>query len=147
MVYGGIVSGNGIIVIVGQDAWACRSTDGGETWTVTPTGLNEVLSGGVWTGQEFWFWGDDGFRVSSPDGATWTKTPLTTPMRIEPLARADSGTIVAISNVWNGYEDQQFLRSTDGITWEVLPASAFTGSHPIFGITFGYAEPSARCPL
>jgi hypothetical protein len=70
---------------------------------------------------------------------------MTTPMRIGPVARSDGGTFVAISNIWNAYAQQSFLRSTDGLTWEVLPKGAFLGSHPIFYMTFGYAEPSAAC--
>ncbi len=145
--YGGTVSGNGVIVIVGQEAAACRSTDGGQTWSVTPTGLTQILSHGVWTGSEFWFWGDDGFRASSPDGAAWTVTPMTTPTRLGPVARGDDGTLVAVGNVWQGYAEQSFFRSTDGLAWEELEAPAFNPSHPIFYITFGYADPSDACPL
>ncbi len=145
--YGGIVSGNGVILIVDQDANACRSTDGGDTWSVVPTGLTQILSHGVWTGSEFWFWGDDSTRVSSPDGVTWTQTPMATPTRLGPVARSPSGTLVAVGNVWEGYEQQRFLRSEDGLAWEELPAGSFDASHPIFYVTFGYAEPSSECPL
>jgi hypothetical protein len=143
---GGILSGNGVIVIASEQGIACRSTDGGQTWTATPTGLTSLLSQGVWTGSQFLFWGDDSTMVSSPDGATWTKTPMVTPMRIGAVARGDSGTIVAISSVWQAYDAQTFLRSKDGLTWEVLPASAFVHSHPFFYMTFGYADPSEACP-
>jgi len=144
--YGGIVYGNGAIVIVDQMGNACRSTDGGETWTVAPTGASQVLSHGVWTGNEFQFWGDNGSMLSSADGATWKKTPMLTRVNLGPLARAASGTLVAVGNVWEGYGKQQFLRSTDGLTWQRLPATAFAASHPIFYITAGYANPSAVCP-
>lgn len=145
--YGGIVSGNDVIVIVDQSANACRSTDGGDTWSVVPTGLGQILSHGVWTGSEFRFWGDDAYMVSSPDGATWTKTPMVTPTRLGPVAQSASGTLVAVGNVWEGYDKQSFLRSTDGSTWEELPAGAFVASHPIFYLTAGWADPSAECPL
>jgi hypothetical protein len=144
--YGGIVSGNGVIVIVGQQGTACRSTDGGDTWSTSPTGLSEILSHGVWTGSEFQFWGEDAFMVSSPDGETWTQTPMTTPMRLGPVGRSPDGTLVALDSVWQGYENQQFYRSTDGLSWEELPANAFVASHSIFYIAFGYAEPSEVCP-
>jgi hypothetical protein len=143
--YGGIVSGNGIIVIVSQDASACRSTDGGQTWTVAPTGLSQILSHGVWDGRQFLFWGDDAYMVTSADGATWTKTKMATPTRLGPVARSDAGTLVAVGNVWEGYDKQSFLRSTDGLTWNVLPATSFVPSHGIFYITFGYADPSSAC--
>jgi hypothetical protein len=145
--YGGIVSGNDTIVIVDQAANACRSTDGGNTWTVAPTGLDQILSHGVWTGSEFWFWGDDGFRVSSSDGLTWTKTPMTTPERLGPVARSPEGTLVAVGNVWQGYDQLSFFRSEDGLAWEPLVGGKFEASHPIFYLSFGYAEPSAACPL
>jgi hypothetical protein len=71
---------------------------------------------------------------------------MTTPMRVGPVARSDKGTLVAISNVWGAYAQQQFIRSTDGLSWEVLPQTAFTPSHPIGYMAFGYADPSAVCP-
>jgi hypothetical protein len=143
--YGGIVSGNNVIVIVGQDANSCRSADGGHTWSLTPTGLTQVLSYGVWTGSQFLFWGDDRTMISSPDGTTWTKTPMVTPHRIGPVARsASTGTLVAVS--YDSYANQRFYRSTDGLTWDALPSSAFAPSHAIFSITFGDGDPSAVCP-
>jgi hypothetical protein len=144
--YGGIVSGNGVTVIVDMDGNACRSTDGGDTWSVVPTGLTQVLSHGVWTGSEFWFWGDDSTRISSPDGVTWTQTPMTTPRRLGPVARSPEGTLVAVGNVWEGYEDLSFYRSTDGLEWEELAAGTFVPSHSIFYMAFGYADPSDVCP-
>ncbi len=144
--YGGIVSGDDVILIVDMDGNACRSTDGGDTWSVTQTGLSMILSHGVWTGSEFWFWGDDGYRASSPDGATWTVTPMTTPTRLGPVARSDAGTLVAVGNVWQGYAEQTFYRSTDGLAWEELDEGSFAPSHPIFYLTFGYADPSEVCP-
>jgi hypothetical protein len=145
--YGGIVSGNDVILIVDMDGNACRSTDGGDTWSVTQTGLEMILSHGIWTGSEFWFWGDDGYRASSPDGATWNVTPMATPARLGPVARSPEGALVSVASVWQGYDAQSFLRSTDGLTWEELPAGSFAPSHPIFYLAFGYADPSAACPL
>ena len=143
--YGGIVAGNGVFVIVDQAANSCRSTDGGETWSVFPTGVTEILSHGLWTGTEFRFWGGGGM-LSSADGMTWTKTAMKTPIRIGPVALGPSGTIVAVRNVWEGYDQQLFLRSTDGLTWESLPKTSFTPSHSVFYMTSGYADPSTICP-
>ena len=54
---------------------------------------------------------------------------------------------LALSNVWEGYAQQKFMRSTDGgSTWDVLPGSAFVASHQIFHITWGWADPSTACP-
>lgn len=145
--YGGIVDGDGVILIVDQSARACRSTDGGDTWSVTPIANIEIYSHGVWTGREFWFWGNDNRRYSSPDGVAWTATPMRTPHRIGPVTRGANGTLVAVANVWEGYAAQSFLRSEDGgLTWEVLAAGTFAPSHPIFHLAFGQATPSTVCP-
>jgi hypothetical protein len=54
-------------------------------------------------------------------------------------------TLVAVNDVWLGYDAQVFLRSTDGLTWDTLPAGSFAPSHPIFFITHGFAEASDAC--
>ncbi len=147
--YGGITYGNGIAVIVDPQGNACRSADGGDTWTFSVTGATQVISHGVFTGTEFWYWGDDKDLLKSTDGMTWTKTPMATPMRIGPVERSPQGTLVAVDGFWqvSGGGQQHFLRSTDGLTWEVLPASAFTQSHDIFYMAYGLADPSPNCPL
>ena len=126
---------------------ACTSLDGGDTWSVSSIlgGADWPSSQGVWTGSVFWIWSDT-MRYSSGDGVAWTATPLVTPTRVGPVARAPNGTLVGAAHVWQGYEQQRFLRSTDGLTWESLPTGAFAPGHPIFYVTFGWAEPSAACP-
>jgi hypothetical protein len=145
--YGDILYGNGVWVIVDYSGTANYSTDHGDTWTAVQTGVTEVLSRGIWTGSEFWIWGS-GYRLSSPDGAHWTKTPLTSQVRLEGVVARNplTGTLVAVDNVWNGYGQLAMLRSADGLTWTSLPAGAFAPSHPIWAITFGYADPSSACP-
>ncbi|MBK8234509.1 MAG: hypothetical protein IPK74_03030 [Deltaproteobacteria bacterium] len=143
--YGDIIAGNGVIVMVDGDGHACRSDDGGSSWTAHTITDSRIASSGVWTGDEFWFWGF-GSRYSSADGITWTTTPIDAPDDIGPVARSPEGTLVAVNNVWLGYEQQAFLRSTDGVTWASLPDGDFTPGHPIFFIAFGHAEPSAMCP-
>jgi hypothetical protein len=97
-------------------------------------------------GTEFLFWGDDAYMISSPDGVTWTKKAMLTPTRLGPVARSPNGTLVAVGNVWEGYDQQSFWRSSDGLTWEALPKTAFAPSHGIFYMAFGYADPSSACP-
>jgi hypothetical protein len=143
--YGDIVSGGGVILMVDGDGHACRSVDGGDTWTTNIIGPERVASSGVWTGEEFWFWGF-GNRYSSPDGVTWETTPVQADAAIGPVARSPEGTLVAVDNVWVGYDEQRFLRSEDGLSWQVLPDGAYTGSHPIFFIEHGFAAPSDACP-
>jgi hypothetical protein len=144
---GGILGGDDVLLIVDGKGTACRSLDGGITWTVAPTGLTDIASQGVWTGSEFVFWGENKM-ITSSDGATWTATPLLpTTQRIGPTARSDQGTFVAIPYVFDAYDRQRFIRSTDGINWTPLPLSSIVQSHAIYRITFGYADPSALCPL
>jgi hypothetical protein len=140
---GGIVYGKSTLLIVGGDGVACRSTDGGKTFTDSKMG-GDVTSYAIFTGTEFVAWGrtDKNVMYRSADGAAWTITP--TSHAIGPSARSDKGTFVATNTGWmQWYEKQSFYRSNDGITWESLPKTAFTGSHPIRGMAFGYVDASA----
>jgi hypothetical protein len=145
--YGDILYGNGILVIIDASGTANVSTDGADTWQPYQTGLTQILSRGIWTGSEFWIWAN-GFRLSSLDGKTWTQTALVGQTWIEGVvARSPlTGTLVAVQNEWDGYSQQALLRSADGVTWQTLPAGAFAPSHPLWAITFGYAQPTASCP-
>jgi hypothetical protein len=143
--YGDILGGNGITLMVDGDGHACRSLDGGDTWTSSVITDSRIASSGIWTGEEFWFWGW-GNRYSSADGVEWTTTPVVADADIGPVARSPSGTLVAVNNVWLGYADQRFLRSEDGLVWETLAEGAFTAGHPIFFIEHGEADPSDACP-
>jgi hypothetical protein len=145
--YGGIASGNGVIVGVGDDGVACRSTDGGDTWTLGSVGGAGVYSRLLWTGDEFVAWAP-GVQYASPDGQMWTATP-TSPegVWLGAVAMSDAtGTFAANGRVWDGYETQSFLRSENGIDWEYLDAGAFEGGHYIFEMAFGWAEGSELCP-
>lgn len=145
--YGGIASGNGVIVGIGDDGVTCRSSDGGDTWTLGSVGGEGIYARVLWTGDAFVTWAP-GVRYTSPDAATWTATP-TTPEGVWLGAVAMSeatGTFAANGRVWDGYERQSFWRSTNGVDWEQLPASAFQGGHYVFEVAFGWAEPSELCP-
>jgi hypothetical protein len=143
--YGDIISGGGVILMVDGEGHACRSIDGGNTWSTNTISAQRIASSGVWTGEEFWFWGS-GNRYSSVDGVSWTTTPIHSGADIGPVARSPEGTLVAVNNVWLGYEEQRFLRSEDGLAWQVLREGAYTGGHPIFFIEPGFVEPSDACP-
>jgi hypothetical protein len=84
--------------------------------------------------------------LHSSDGISWQATPQVTQTPIGPVARSDQGTFVAIRYLYDGYDRQHFLRSTDGVTWNTVPDSSVVASHPIFHIAFGYAERSEVCP-
>lgn len=142
-----IVNGNGVTLIVQGDGSVCRSLDRGTTWTHHPV-AGAFSSNALFGGGAFYVW-NGATRWRSTDGLTWVSN-AGTPMDVSigPVARSDDGTFVATRGGWQvWYDKQRFYRSTDGITWEVLPASAFVASHPITGFVFGYAKPSAECPL
>jgi hypothetical protein len=144
---GGIEYGNGAIVIVGGDGIACRSTDGGATFTPHPI-TDGVESQTVWDGTHFRVW-SAGARWESTDGATWTST-ATTPnnLRIGPVAVSpETGTLVAVDGQWmQWYGEQDFWRSTDdGVTWTSLGRGTH-GGHPARFLTYGRALPSTVCP-
>jgi len=124
----------------------CRSTDG-NAWTHVPV-TERFTSPPVWTGTEFWIY-SGATLFKSPDGATWTSQEIEPKnIAIGPLARSPQGTLVAANDGWQvWYDKQHFFRSTDGVHWTALPMEAFTGSHPINFISFGYVLPSAGCGL
>lgn len=143
-----VVSGGDIIVSISDETgYACRSQDGGATWSgkqISAAGLSRQM---VWTGTEFFVYGGgSGYR--STDGDTWTKFAIT-PARLNfgALTRSTvSGTFVASSPYGTDYGAQAFYRSTDGITWQPLAAGKFVGSHLIEHMAFGFGQPSAACP-
>ena len=160
---GGFAYGNGAIVVLGGTGVACRSLDGGDTWTEANIG-GEVDARLLWTGDKFVTWGRDSnydnMLYESPDGAAWTAKPTevrkknpdgttqTSPgPHLGAVDRSDKGTFVAVNGGWQQYyEKQRFYRSSDGITWDELPAGSFVGSHPVQFITHGLGEKSAVCP-
>jgi len=161
---GGFAYGNGTIVVLGGDGVACRSQDGGDTWTEST--LGGTVSGRLlYGGGQFVTWGQtpDGNPVqfTSPDGAAWTLTPTqvsktnadgTVSTSAGPNVGAvamsdDASAYVAVNAGWQvWYEKQRFYKSKDGVKWDELPAGAYVGSHPIQFITYGIAKKSAVCP-
>ena len=143
---GGIAYGAGAILIVGGDGWACRSTDGGDTFTATRI-TDDVTSHLVWTGDRFMVWGR-GVAWQSPDGASFSETP-TTPadLHIGAVDVSAEGTFAAVRGGWNQwYESQRWYRSEDGVTWTELADGAYTGSHPIRDIHYARIPPNETCP-
>lgn len=155
---------NGRFIYV-DSANICVSSDG-LTYTSAPLPAPASI-GPVWTGTEFLLWGQYGdptyqrVLMRSPDAVTWSITaPLFSrylsadggvemggPPELGVLGRSPTGSLVAIRGGWtNWYDKQQFYRSTDGVTWDVLPSSNYVGSHPMGAILWGLAVPSAACP-
>ncbi len=141
----GIAGSESVIVLASGQGHICRSIDGGNVWTHHPV-TERFTSPPVWTGTEFWIYGGAVLWKSS-DGAAWTSQAIEpNNISIGALARSPAGTLVAANDGWQvWYEKQQLFRSTDGVHWQVLPTTAFTGSHPINFVSFGYVTPSSGC--
>jgi hypothetical protein len=141
-----IAGSDSVMLVASEQGHVCWSTDG-DTWTYVAV-TDHFTSRPLWTGTEFWIYsGAELFK--SAHAQSWTSVTIE-PANIEigAVARSPAGTLVAANAGWDvWYEDQRFFRSTDGVHWDVLPTTAFTGSHPINFITFGYVPPSADCGL
>ena len=154
----GVAFARGALLLAHDTGLVCRSIDNGLTWTTV------MLSGTIEaslmdTGTEFVTWGTSSGmrgRFHSPDGITWsfdathTRAPdgtMSGGPALGPVARSASGTFVSVKSGWQVWYDQQvFYRSTDGLTWDALPAGAFHGGHPIRFIRYGEAAHSGVCP-
>lgn len=145
---GDIGYGNDLVVTVNRDGVACRSSDGGESWQVAQI-ADSVDANVVFRDGLFYVWAR-GMVYTSPDAETWTGQE-TSPanLRIGVVAVSEvTGTFAAVEGGWTQwYDEQSAYRSEDGVTWQTLDASSFTGGHPVRDMVFGYAEPSAECPL
>ncbi|HTJ85497.1 MAG TPA: hypothetical protein VL400_27455, partial [Polyangiaceae bacterium] len=141
-----VTYGAGKIAIFSGAGTVCTSSDGGDTWTLATIAAS-LSSNGIWTGTELMVW-DGGTRYRSADGSEWQSEAISpSSARIGAVARSDAGTFLATHDSWLGwYDEQKFYRSTDGLTWEALPAGSFVGGHPINFIEFGWVAPSDACP-
>jgi hypothetical protein len=149
-----ITSGNNIFVSM-TSSIACVSTDQGRRWErVTFSGSN-INAGPLWTGSEFMAWSSSQVYRSA-NGRQWTSTPLVyrlptggagQSVELDPITRSPQGTFVAVRGGWNQwYEQQRFYRSTDGITWNELPATAYKKSHPMTHLVWAEVSRSSICP-
>lgn len=135
-----------VMIVSSEQGHICWSADG-DAWTYVAV-ADRFTSRPIWTGTEFWIYsGAELFK--SADAQSWSSVTIE-PANIEigALARSPGGTLVATNAGWDvWYGEQHFFRSTDGVHWDVLPKTAFTGSHPITFIGFGRVPASAGCGL
>ena len=150
---GGAVEGNGVIVILSTKTaspnilYASRSTDQGQTWTAVEvaTGSGFSWSSLIFANGKFMSWGG-GKMWTSTDGASWTGTAMNIGNVPGPIARNSKGVFTLIKAVWANYYNLQYAyRSTDGVNWTKLSATAFPGGHPLNFILSGEVDASA-CP-
>lgn len=127
---GGVASGNGVLVILGGDGVACRSTDNGVTWTVHQTG-GTVDSRLLWgMGSEFMTWGSVSNQrrvLRSPDGMTWTTTATSLRRNGAPVAGNGPRAVPRAARVARSWPSMVAgkpgntsvcsHRSADGVTW------------------------------
>lgn len=143
----GLASGGGVSILVSGDGQVCRSTDGGTTWAIGSIGSVSIEAPPIHDGAEFRVW-SVGQLHRSVDGVSWTsESTQPASLRLATVSRSDAGTLVGVRGGFRQwYDAQEFYRSTDGgATWQVLPPDAFTGSHPIHDIAFGYGVQPAAC--
>jgi len=148
-----ILTGNGIaLMISADDRTACRSEDGGETWTlheITDYAGGIFFQVGAFTNGKFLAWVEDfatnnGIRYSSEDAITWTETPTNGPIWIGATGVTSMGTILTTHGQ---YGEQTISRSTDdGLTWATLPATSYVQSHAIARFGSGYVDAGTVCP-
>jgi hypothetical protein len=146
-----ILTGNEVAVFINADGRACQSSDGGMTWNIYDiNGINLYTGGGgVFANGLFMVWGngpnDLGTRYSSPDGITWTATPLSSQVFLGAVGVSPEGTLVATGWFWSAYEGQTFHRSTDnGLTW--TEADDYVQGHMIFDFASGKIPANTLCP-
>ncbi len=145
---GGIAFGGGTLLVLGGNGIACSSADGGLNFQSSDLG-SKIGSHLVWSGSDFVAY-NSGTAYRSPDGITWTPTPMSPSVPVGALSVSAQGVFVGIDGGWreaNWYDKQNFYRSEDGINWQTLAPGTFTGGHPIRNIAFGYVKPSEQCPL
>ena len=140
------IAGNADIAVLSQeDGGLCWSDDGGANWTRTSAG-SSLTSNPIWTGTEFLVY-NRARLYRSANGKTWTnEATVPNDLDLGQIARSPEGTFVAGNHEWqHWYDSQEFYRSTDGKNWESLSSDAFTGSHPVKFVQFGYVEAGAGC--
>lgn len=141
---GGIADRDGVFVLVTDTGNACRSDDGGASFThhILGEGNGDVIvRSDVVATDEGFYAGGSGGGWHSADGMQWSFMPFVLDGDdIATLAHStDSGTLVGIA--WNG---DDFYRSTDtGRTW--VRADAPSGNDTN-GAAFGFATASGVCP-
>lgn len=133
----------------------CTSSDGGKTWEYAgPLGVGTRHL--LWTGTHFRSY-TTGAVFESKEGKTWTKGSLTgiELKHTKILVRVPStGTYIAFSNKTSQSTDHirsmtgWFLRSPDGLTWSLLPESAYPPAGrggALVGIAAGIGNAPPQC--
>lgn len=123
-----ITSGNGIIVIVGNDGKIFTSTNGAESLTAQTSGTSENLTSIVYGNGYFIAVGENGTIVSSSDGYTWTVESASITNNLNRVSYNDTSSefiVVGDSNT--------ILVSIDnGSTWTA--SAEFIQEEPVYNV-------------
>lgn len=151
-------AGNNLVFTASSSGNICRSTDGGMNWTLQKV-ANYISSDGIWTGTHFHIWGDwndrptgapisEGFNMyKSPDGITWTKHKMATQTGLNRVVFTPKNTFVAANGNNPKYENQAFIYSKDGLTWNTgFQSAPVDDRHGITNMSIGEVNASALCP-
>lgn len=142
----GLLAHGSTLILVRWSGALCTSTDRGVTWA-QQTVASGFTSSGVYAHGAFLLW-NGATRYRSVDGLTWTSAQSTpSDVSIGPVVVTRAGTLVAFKGGWQSeYADERIYRSSDGLTWQVLPATAHARSHPITHLVSGPLRASNVCP-
>jgi len=138
-----VFGGGAWVIPWGVTGVVCASLDGGDRWTAQTIADGEELSNAVFTGTEHVVYAG-ARRFASADGTTWSESASDAAIGVvgfDPTREV----YVAVER-GGAYEAQRFLRSADGMTWDALPDGAFTPSHPITHLVFGWGMGSGCAP-
>lgn len=142
----GLLAHDATLIVVRWSGALCTSTDRGQTWAE-----RQVASGFTTTGTfahgAFLLW-NGATRYRSLDGLTWTSAQSTpSDVSIGPVVVTGAGTLVAVKGGWQSeYTFERLYRSTDGLRWQVLTATAQPQSHPLTHLVSGPVRASSVCP-
>jgi hypothetical protein len=140
----GIAGSPEVMLIASGRGHVCYSSDG-DVWQEVQVS-ERLTSPPLWTGSEFVVYAG-AEQLTSADAKVWSaRTIEPADIAIGALARSPDGTYVAANDGWQvWYEKQRFYRSRDGSSWETLPEGSFSGSHPIYFLSFGYVPETEGC--
>jgi photosystem II stability/assembly factor-like uncharacterized protein len=112
-----VTSGNGKIVIVGNNGVVLTSTDG-LAWSLHNVGVNVAMNYVIWTGDKFIAVGDSGTIATSPDGAQWVLRKHSQNYHLETVAWNGKTFVAAGGKIINsGLTQPAMLTSPDGENW------------------------------
>ncbi|OQW53311.1 MAG: hypothetical protein A4S09_07925 [Proteobacteria bacterium SG_bin7] len=149
-----IAVGNGIAVMTSwQFGTSCSSSDGGETWKISPIVSGDLLAHGMlgqtpgfangkFLASYFDFNTGQSYRYSSVDGIKWVADKSNA--FFGPNGVSMKGSLI----MTNGgmYENQFLYRSTDnGITWKQIPTSNYIQGHGFTRFESGYIPANTLC--